>query len=96
MSIARRICAELDSQGGQHREMLGFMPQLIVVEKIDGNPVAWRCSECRQTFSARGKLTMEERHRKVAGDFKIHMEECHKAQGAVAGLGFRLVQRLRD
>jgi hypothetical protein len=72
------------------------MPQLIVVEKIDGNPVAWRCSECRQTFSARGKLTMKERHRRVTSDFKVHTEECHKAQGAAAGLGFPARATLRD
>ena len=58
------------------------MPQLIVTEKIDGNPVAWRCSDCRQGFSARGKLTMQERNHKVAAEFKTHVEENHKSESA--------------
>jgi hypothetical protein len=56
------------------------MLELIVTEKIDGNPVAWRCSECRQKFSVRGKLTMQERHKQVAAEFKSHVEERHKAE----------------
>ena len=59
-----------------------FMPQLVVVEKIDGNPVAWRCSECRQNFSARGKLTTQQRLQKVNKEFKLHMEESHKDEAA--------------
>jgi hypothetical protein len=62
------------------------MPVLIVVEKIDGNPVAWRCSECRQSFSIRGKLTTQERHRKITAQFKSHMEESHKAEGVAGGM----------
>jgi hypothetical protein len=62
------------------------MPELIVVEKIDGNPVAWRCSECRQSFSIRGKLTTQERHRKITAQFKSHMEESHKAEGFAGGM----------
>ena len=46
------------------------MPQLIVTEKIDGNPVAWRCSDCSQGFSARGKLTTKQRNDKVEAEFK--------------------------
>ena len=56
------------------------MPQLIVTEKIDGNPVAWRCSECSQGFSARGKLTTQERNDKVTVEFKSHVEESHKGE----------------
>jgi hypothetical protein len=56
------------------------MPQLIVTEKIDGNPVAWRCSECSQGFSARGKLTTQERNEKVTAEFKSHVEESHKGE----------------
>jgi hypothetical protein len=54
------------------------MPQLIVTEKIDGNPVAWRCSDCSQGFSARGKLTTKQRNNKVNAEFKSHLEESHK------------------
>jgi len=60
------------------------MPELIVTEKIDGSPIAWRCSECRQKFSVRGKLTTQERHEQVTAEFKTHMEEHHKA-GEPAG-----------
>jgi hypothetical protein len=55
------------------------MAELIVMEKIDGNPVAWRCSDCRQKFSVRGKLTAQERHKLVTAEFKTHMEERHQA-----------------
>jgi hypothetical protein len=54
------------------------MPELIVMEKIDGNPVAWRCSDCRQKFSVRGKLTVQERYKLVTAEFKTHTEERHK------------------
>lgn len=56
------------------------MAQLIVTEKIDGNPVAWRCSDCSQGFSARGKLTMQQRNNKVNAEFKSHLEESHKGE----------------
>jgi hypothetical protein len=56
------------------------MPQLIVTEKIDGNPVAWRCSDCSQSFSARGKLTTQERNDKVTAEFKSHVEKSHKGE----------------
>jgi hypothetical protein len=56
------------------------MPQLIVTEKIDGNPVAWRCSDCSQGFSARGKLTTKQRNDKVNAEFKSHLEESHKGE----------------
>jgi hypothetical protein len=58
------------------------MPQLIVTEKIDGNPVAWRCSDCSQNFSARGKLSAQDRLKKVSAEFKAHLEESHKAETA--------------
>jgi hypothetical protein len=58
------------------------MPQLVVTEKIDGNPVAWRCSACKQGFSARGKLTSQERLEKVTGEFKAHIEESHKGESS--------------
>lgn len=58
------------------------MPQLVVVEKIDGNPVSWRCSKCRQSFSARGKLTARERLAKVNTEFNVHLEESHNAEAA--------------
>ncbi|HEY3768521.1 MAG TPA: hypothetical protein VGN44_07605 [Candidatus Angelobacter sp.] len=64
------------------------MPQLVVVDKIDGTPVAWRCSICRQAFSVRGKLTPQERLQKVTADFKIHVEESHKANAASAGVAY--------
>ena len=56
------------------------MAQLVVVEKIDGNPVAWRCSDCSKSFSARGKLTTKERLAKVNAEFKAHVEDTHKAE----------------
>jgi hypothetical protein len=56
------------------------MPELIVTEKIDGNPVAWRCSDCSHGFSARGKLTTQERNKKVTAEFKSHVEESHKEE----------------
>ena len=58
------------------------MAQLVVVEKIDGNPVAWRCSDCSKSFSARGKLTTKERLAKVNAEFKTHVEDSHKAEEA--------------
>jgi transposase-like protein len=64
------------------------MPQLIVTEKIDGNPVAWRCSDCSKNFSARGKLTAQERQQKVAAEFKTHVEESHKADGPAKPMAF--------
>ena len=65
------------------------MPQLIAIEKIDGNPVAWRCSDCSQNFSARGKLTAKERLKKVTVEFKSHLEESHKAAAVSRSHGFR-------
>jgi hypothetical protein len=64
------------------------MPELIVTEKIDGNAVAWRCSDCRQRFSVRGKLTTQQRRRKVTVEFKAHMENCHNAKGFASGMAF--------
>jgi hypothetical protein len=64
------------------------LPELIVVEKIDGGPVAWRCSDCRQGFSVRGKLAARERHNQVTGEFKAHMEERHKSVERSGGMAF--------
>jgi hypothetical protein len=64
------------------------MAHLIVLEKIDGNPVAWRCSACGQSFSARGKLTTQERHERVTSAFKAHMEESHKGDARVRPMAF--------
>lgn len=59
-----------------------LMAQLVVTEKIDGNPVAWRCSACNQVFSAVRELSSQERLEKIATEFKTHMEECHKGEKA--------------
>jgi hypothetical protein len=64
------------------------MAHLIVLEKIDGNPVAWRCSDCGQSFSARGKLTTQERQEKVTTAFKAHTEESHKARASARPKAF--------
>jgi hypothetical protein len=63
------------------------MPQLIIVEKIDGTPVAWRCSDCRQNFSVRGKLSAQERQKKVTAEFKSHIERDHTPEAA-GGMAF--------
>jgi hypothetical protein len=64
------------------------MPELLVTEKIDGNPVAWRCSDCGQSFSARGKLTTQQRHKNVNAAFTAHIEESHKADASVRRMAF--------
>jgi hypothetical protein len=64
------------------------MPELIAIEKIDGSPIAWRCSDCRQKFSVRGKMTLQERRGQVNTEFKAHLEECHKAEGYAGGMTF--------
>jgi hypothetical protein len=56
------------------------MAELIVIDRIDGNPVAWRCSLCRQRFSTLGKLTTEERRRKIAAEFNAHSLQAHAIQ----------------
>jgi len=58
------------------------MSQLVVTEKIDGSPVAWRCSDCNQAFSAGRELNSQERLNKVMVEFKSHMEERHKGETA--------------
>ena len=68
--------------------MLYLMPELVVTEKIDGNPVAWRCSDCREKFSVSGKMTSHERLQKVTVTFKAHMEGNHKAQGAACDAAY--------
>ena len=64
------------------------MPELVVIEKIDGSPVAWRCSDCREKFSVRGKLTMQEKHRQVTTEFKAHLEERHKSEKRACEMAF--------
>jgi len=63
------------------------MAELIVCEKIDGSPVAWRCSQCRQVFSVAGKLTTQERRRRVNALFKAHLRQTHAGEEAVARSG---------
>jgi hypothetical protein len=58
------------------------------MEKIDGNPVAWRCSGCSLSFSARGKLTTQQRNEKVNAEFKSHVEESHKDEGPARPMAF--------
>jgi len=58
------------------------MAQLVVTEKIDGNPVAWRCSVCNQGFSAVLELNSQERLNKVTAEFTAHIEERHKGEAA--------------
>jgi len=64
------------------------MPQLIVVEKIDGTPVSWRCSDCRQNFSVRGKFTVQERQKKITAEFKAHIEASHKSVASDRGMAY--------
>jgi len=56
------------------------MATLIVLEKIDGTAVAWRCSDCRQKFSVRGKLTSKERQKIINAEFSSHIEGSHNFQ----------------
>jgi hypothetical protein len=58
------------------------MAQLVVMEKIDGNAVAWRCSACNQAFSAGRELNSQQRLDKVTAEFNSHMEERHKGETA--------------
>jgi ribosomal protein L37AE/L43A len=60
------------------------MPQLIVADKIDGIPVTWRCSQCRQIFFARGEFTAQERLAKATEEFKTHLEQSHNIYTATA------------
>lgn len=64
------------------------MPELIVAERIDGNPVAWRCSDCRQSFSVRGKLTAQERYNQVNAEFKAHIDGRHKRMESAGDMAF--------
>ena len=64
------------------------MAQLVVTEKIDGSPVAWRCSACDQVFSAAPELNSQERLNKVMVEFKSHMEERHKAGAPAREMAF--------
>jgi hypothetical protein len=64
------------------------MPQLIVLEKIDGTPVSWRCSDCRQNFSVRGKLTTQERQKKITAEFKAHIAARHKSEAGTGGMAY--------
>jgi hypothetical protein len=60
------------------------MAELIIIDRIDGNPVAWRCSQCRQVFSVSGKFTTEERRNKVDAEFKSHLRRGHATNEAAA------------
>ena len=62
--------------------MADIMAQLVVTEKVEGIPVAWRCSACDQSFSAGRELSSQERLEKVSTEFKAHMEERHKGENA--------------
>ncbi|HET6935849.1 MAG TPA: hypothetical protein VFI72_13485 [Candidatus Angelobacter sp.] len=53
------------------------MPELIVLSRIDGNPVAWRCSACRQIFSIPGQLSTQLRRKKVKAEFESHLHRDH-------------------
>lgn len=64
------------------------MPQLIVLEKIDGTPVSWRCSDCRQNFSVRGKFTVQERQKRITAEFKAHIEASHESEARADGMAF--------
>ena len=72
------------------------MPQLIVLEKIDGTPVSWRCSGCRQNFSVRGKLTTQERQKRITAEFKTHIEASHESGARADGMAFAAGVRLPD
>jgi transposase-like protein len=72
------------------------MPQLVVLEKIDGTPVSWRCSDCRQNFSVRGKLTTQERQKKITAEFKVHMDASHNYETRAGGLAFAACVPLPD
>jgi hypothetical protein len=63
------------------------MPELIIIDRIDGTPVAWRCSQCREVFSMPGKFTTEERRRKVNVEFKAHLRRDHTTREAAASPG---------
>jgi hypothetical protein len=69
------------------------MPELIVTEKIDGTAIAWRCSDCRQSFSVRGKLTTQDRRRKITAEFKAHLEERHIGERIAGDMTPSLAQR---
>jgi hypothetical protein len=64
------------------------MPQLIVLEKIDGTPVSWRCSDCGQNFSVRGKFTAQVRQSRITAEFKAHLEASHKAEVSADCMAF--------
>jgi len=63
------------------------MPELIVIDRIAGTPVAWRCSQCREVFSMPGKFSTEERRRKVNVEFKDHLRRHHATREAAASPG---------
>lgn len=53
------------------------MPELIVLSRIDGNPVAWRCSVCQQIFSIPGQLSTQARRKKIDAEFEAHIHRDH-------------------
>ena len=66
------------------------MAYLVVVEKIDGTAVSWRCSDCQQKFSVRGKLTSTERQKIITVEFRAHNEASHKSQPSAEEMAFAL------
>ena len=78
-AAAQAICIQMCD--GRH------MPQLVVIEKIDGNPVAWRCSDCNHPFYGGRELNSQQRLDKVTAEFKSHIEDRHKGE-AVKPMAF--------
>ena len=64
------------------------IPELIVLERIDGSPVAWRCSDCREKYFVRSKLTRRRDAGKFTAEFKVLIEERHKAEKCAHEMAF--------
>ena len=55
------------------------MQKLRIISRIDGQPVAWQCADCLYIFSfPSGRITAEERRRKLAQEFRTHVKQVHK------------------
>jgi len=80
-TVEHLLCS-IDQSELRDCEMLLLMASLIVIDRIDGNPVTWRCSQCRQVFSVAGKLTTAERHRKITAEFRAHSQQVHATEEA--------------
>ncbi len=70
------------------------MPILIVTSKIDGNPVAWRCSGCLHVFSIPGALSGDKRRKKIAAEFRVHVQQFHQQHGAANESDLRMRNNL--